>query len=117
MFMHLITPIDLLAQQQAPARKLDLIIRNAQVNGEDIVRPAQGTPTLRLLMGDQIELNWNVDAIMDLHLHGYKLEVLATPGVSALMAFRARATGRFPVEIHDERGRHRTILYIEVHPR
>ncbi len=117
MFMHLITPIDLLAQQQVPARKLDLIIRNAQVNGEDIVRPAQGTPTLRLLMGDQIELNWNVDAIMDLHLHGYKLEVLATPGVSALMAFRARATGRFPVEIHDERGRHRTILYIEVHPR
>jgi len=117
MFMHLITPIDLLAQQQVPARKLDLIIRNAQVNGEDIVRPAQGTPTLRLLMGDQIELNWNVDVVMDLHLHGYKLEVRATPGVSALMTFGARATGRFPLEIHDGRGRHRTILYIEVHPR
>ena len=117
MFMHLITPIDLLAQQQDPARKLDLMIRNAHVNGEDIVRPVKGAPTLRFLMGDQIEINWNVDVIMDLHLHGYKLEVRATPGVSALMTFRARATGRFPVEIHDERGRHRTILYIEVHPR
>ena len=65
-------------------------------------------------MGDLIEINWNVDAIMDLHLHlhAYKLEVRATPGVSALMAFRARATGRFPVEIHDERGRHRTIFFI-----
>ena len=96
MLMHLITPVDLLAQQ-APARKLDLMVRNAHVNGGDIVRPAQGAPTLRFLMGDEIEINWNVDAIMALHLHGYKLEVLATPGVSALMAFRARATGRFPV--------------------
>ncbi len=117
MLIHLITPIDLLAQQQATARKLDLVIRNGHVNGEDIVRPAQGAPTLRFRTGDQVDINWTVDVIMDLHLHGYKLDVRAMPGVSALMAFRARATGRFPLETHDERGRHRTILYIEVHPR
>jgi hypothetical protein len=117
MLMHLITPIDLLAQQPAPVRKLDLIIRNAHVTGADIVRPAQGAPTLRFRSGDQIDINWTVDAVMDLHLHGYRLEVRAMPGVSALMAFRARATGRFPLETHDEQGRHRTILYIEVHPR
>jgi len=117
MLMHLITPIDLLAQQPAPARKLDLIIRNAHVTGEDIARPAQGAPTLRFRSGDQIDINWTVDAVMDLHLHGYRLDVRAMPGVPALMAFRARATGRFPLETHDAQGRHRTILYIEVHPR
>jgi hypothetical protein len=114
--IHLIAPGSLLAQQ-APARKLDLSVRIGQVSAEGLVRPAQGAPTLRLLQGDEVDLNWNVDAAMELHLHGYKLEVRAAPGVPALMPFRARATGRFPVEIHDERGRHRTILYIEVHPR
>ncbi len=31
------------------------------------------------------------------------------------MAFRARATGRFPIEAHG--ARHTVLLYLEVHPR
>lgn len=114
--IHLITSVNISAQE-TPIRSLELTVRNGRVSVERIAGPAQGTPTMRLFQGEQVHITWDVDAVMELHLHGYKLEVRATPGVPAPMRFRARATGRFPVEIHDEGGRHRTILYIEVHPR
>ena len=116
LLVRLIAPVDLWAQEVS-ARRFDLTVRNAQVSAAELARPARGAPTLRILQGDAVEISWSVDAAMDLHLHGYKLEVRAAPGIAAVMPFRAHATGRFPVEIHDERGRHRPILYIEVHPR
>ena len=114
--IHLITSVNLSAQE-APIRKIELTVQNGQVRGAVIARLAKGAPTMRLLQGEQVDINWVVDANMELHLHGYRLEARAVPGVPAPMPFRAFATGRFPVEIHDERGQHRTILYIEVHPR
>ena len=114
--IHLITSVNLSAQE-VPIRKLELTVQNGQVSAAGIARPAKGAPTVRLLQGEQVDINWIVDATMELHLHGYRLEARAVPGVPAPMPFRARATGRFPVEIHDERVQHRTILYIEVHPR
>ena len=53
---------------------------------------------------------------MALHLHGYDLETQAAPGLDGVMSFVARAAGRFPVETHDAQGRHRAVVYIEVHP-
>jgi FtsP/CotA-like multicopper oxidase with cupredoxin domain len=103
--------------QSAPARRVALSISNDQVSGPGLEAPARGAPTLRVERGEQIELRWSADAPMELHLHGYKQEVRVAPGEPVLMAFSARATGRFPVETHDRGGRHRAILYIEVHPR
>jgi hypothetical protein len=43
--------------------------------------------------------------------------VRAAPDTPQVMRFEARATGRFPVEIHGSSGRHTTLIYVEVHPR
>lgn len=54
-----------------------------------------------------------------LHLHGYEIETHVAPDKPAIMAFRARLTGRFPVEIHGEGGkhRHRALVHVEIYPR
>ena len=49
------------------------------------------------------------------HLHGYDIEITVEEGKPQTMAFRARATGRFPIEMHG--GRHTVLVYLEVHPR
>jgi hypothetical protein len=74
------------------------------------------TPVLRLRQGDAVELRWSSDRSMALHLHGYNLEMQAAPGADTIMSFNARFAGRFPVETHNAQGRHRVILYVEVHP-
>ena len=62
---------------------------------------------------------------MTIHLEGYDISVVARPGQSETMKFKAFATGRFPVHAHEvdrgaapkhslERG---PLLRVEVHPR
>jgi hypothetical protein len=79
--------------------------------------PSRRAPTIALAHGDRIELRWTSNRDMVLHLHGYNLEVRVGPGRDAAMAFVARAAGRFAVETHDPDGRHRAVLYIEIHPK
>lgn len=67
--------------------------------------------------GETVELHWSSDRDAILHLHGYGLETRVSPGGEAVMSFKARAAGRFPVETHDAEGRHRAVVYVEVHPR
>jgi len=69
-----------------------------------------------------VEINWRADRPMILHLHGYDIEAAPGPDKPATMTFTARATGRFPIEIHSSTaegkgGRHVTLNHLEVHPR
>jgi len=77
----------------AEPRRFDLRIENGRIAGD--VKTA--------------------DRRTDVHLHGYNIEVTVNPGQTQVMAFRARATGRFPIEAHG--ARHTVLFYLEVHPR
>ena len=73
--------------------------------------------TLRVQQGDDVELRWSSDKPMELHLHGYDIEVKVSPQAPAVMSFKANIPGRFPVEPHGQELRHhRPVLYLEVHP-
>jgi hypothetical protein len=85
-------------------------------NGSALTQFEGRTTVLRLRQGEVVELRWSSDRRMDIHLHGYNLEVQATPELESAMSFTARFAGRFPIETHDAQGRHRAVLYIEVYP-
>ena len=89
-------------------RTFDLAIRNNQLPSEQ--------RTVRVRQGDEVTLRWTTDAPLTIHLHGYDIETLVSTGSAVVMKFSARATGRFPIEIHG-RGVERTLGYLEVHPR
>jgi len=73
--------------------------------------------TVKVQQGDDLELRWSSDKPIELHLHGYDIEVKVTPQVPAVMSFKASIPGRFPVELHGQGpGHHRPVLYLEVHP-
>ncbi|SRR6266542_4516124 len=93
---------------QSTKTVFDVAIANGQVTGAGA--------TLRVQQGDEVELRWSSDRPLSLHLHGYDIETTVAPQVSAVMSFKARLAGRFPVSEHREGARERTILYIEVHP-
>jgi hypothetical protein len=86
-------------------------------------RVAQSMRLIRVRQGDAVRLRWSTDRPIDLHLHGYDIEIKVEPGKSADMAFTARATGRFPVEEHkpNARGGHShgeaSLVRVEVYPR
>ena len=103
--------------QETPPRMIEIVLREGRASGPDLPAPARGAPTLRLTRGERVELRWTSDRTMDLHLHGYGIELRATGDATTVMAFLARAAGRFAVETHDRAGRHLTVLYLEVHPR
>ena len=103
--------------QDRPPRVVEIELREGRVSGPELRAPARGAPTLRLTRGDRVELRWSSDRTMDLHLHGYGIEMRADEGGTTVMAFLARAAGRFAVETHVPAGRHLTVLYLEVHPR
>jgi FtsP/CotA-like multicopper oxidase with cupredoxin domain len=80
-----------------------------------------GKKSIRVTRGDTVVLRWNSDTRLELHLHGYDVTVVATPGTPAEMKIVARATGRFPVEIHGQSGSsgghgHKDLLHLEVYP-
>jgi FtsP/CotA-like multicopper oxidase with cupredoxin domain len=103
--------------QDTPPRVIEIVLREGRASGPDLPAPARGAPTLRLTRGERVELRWTSDRTMDLHLHGYGIELRAAGDATTVMAFLARAAGRFAVETHDRAGRHLTVLYLEVHPR
>lgn len=91
----------------AEARHFDLRIENGRV--------ADNVRTVQVRQGEAVELRWSADRRTLVHLHGYDVEITVSPGQAQVMAFRARASGRFPIESH---GDHHTVLvYLEVHPR
>lgn len=93
-------------------QRIELAIQNRSLGIED--------STLRVTEGNRIELVWTTDEAVELHLHGYDIELNVLESEPAVMAFEAHATGRFPITSHgfgdDDHG-HQTLLYLEVHPR
>jgi hypothetical protein len=56
---------------------------------------------IRVTQGDLVKLRWRADQPLTVHLHGYDIEQALKLGAVAEMTFTARATGRFPVHVHD----------------
>ena len=80
---------------------------------------------VRVKQGDKVRLNLMADKTTEVHLHGYDIEKTVSPGRVAVMAFRARVAGRFPVTEHGSHshgnkksGGHgeKVLFYLEVHP-
>ena len=93
-------------------KTFEITIKNGRVVGEKSARVSKG---------DTVILRWSSDKALRLHLHGYGIEIAVTPAAPAEMKFLARATGRYPVEIHTEsepaRGRgHTPIFHLDVYP-
>ena len=92
----------------------------AVVNGA--VAPAQRI--LKVPHQADVRIAWSVDRPMTIHLEGYDISVLVSPGESKIMQFKAFATGRFPVHAHagdqGESKKHAhgrgALLRLEVHP-
>ncbi|HEV2546395.1 MAG TPA: hypothetical protein VGU20_03595 [Stellaceae bacterium] len=79
---------------------------------------------IRVKEGDVVMLRWTTDRPVVLHLHGYDIERLVTPGAVTELRFKATATGRFPVNLHaqreraDGRAQHEApLVNVEVYPR
>jgi hypothetical protein len=88
-------------------RHFDLHIENGRIAGN--------VTTIQVQQDDAVELKWSADRRTTVHLHGYDIEITVNPGQAQVMAFRARASGRFPIENHGDR--HTVLVYLEVHPR
>lgn len=85
-----------------------------------IKRKVEGPSTIRVKQGEEIRLRWSTDESVAVHLHGYDIEKTLRPGETVEMSFKAHATGRFPIEAHgfgEKKGKHVTLLYLEVLPR
>lgn len=97
----------------AETKHIEIKIENRDVT--------QGGPTVRVSEGDTVELIWQTDEAVELHFHGYDIELDVEPGTPAVMRFDAGIAGRFPVTshgfAHEEGHMHRPLLYIEVHPK
>jgi hypothetical protein len=79
---------------------------------------------LRVRQNDVVRLQVVSDAAGEVHLHGYRLELKLAPGVPRELTFKARATGRYPIEWHaageaqKDSGHHAPpVAVLEVHPR
>lgn len=90
-------------------QRFDLRIENNRLVGN--------LQTIRVRRDDAVAINWMADRLTVLHLHGYGIEKRVNAKTPMTMTFQAHATGRFPIEMHDERGNHKVVIYLEVHPR
>ncbi len=79
---------------------------------------------IRVKEGDFVRLLVSTDRTATLHLHGYDIERQVKPGTVTEFAFKAYATGRFPIHLHGQHaqsgsGAHEEapLVYIEVYPR
>ena len=73
-------------------------------------------PTIRVTEGDIVEFRWSSDEELNLHMHGYKIEIDVAPDSPATMRVNAIKTGRFPVLNHDGSPPN-VLLYLEVLPK
>jgi len=76
---------------------------------------------IRVKQNDIVKLQWTADKPSIVHLHGYDIEKHVVPGAVTDLTFTARATGRFPVNLHGGagaggHGHEDTLVTIEVYP-
>jgi len=96
----------------AATRAFDIVVKDGKV---------VGPKSVRVTKGDTVVLRWMSDRKLELHLHGYDVTTTVNPGTPAEMKIVARATGRFPVEVHGQGGAggshgHNNIFHLEVYP-
>lgn len=79
---------------------------------------------MKVVKNDSVRIRVTSDIPGELHLHGYRREATLVPGAHAELAFRAGATGRFPLEWHGRDSAPKTgghhgppLAALEVHPR
>jgi FtsP/CotA-like multicopper oxidase with cupredoxin domain len=87
-----------------------------QINNRKVITPPAA---IKLTEGDLVELRWTSDEKVELHLHGYDLKLIVVPGEPGAMAFRAFASGRFPITSHGWGSgghSHDALTYLEVYP-
>lgn len=105
-----VTLISVDIRTAAEPRVIDLAIRSGTLPEEQRV--------IRVQQGDEVTLRWTTDRALTVHLHGYDIEKKLTPNASTTIRFSAKATGRFPIEVHGAGHGQETILgYLEVYPR
>jgi FtsP/CotA-like multicopper oxidase with cupredoxin domain len=98
--------------QDGPRRVIE-----ARIENREVVAP---TEPIRVTEGDVVELRWTSDEAVELHLHGYDIELRVEQGEPAAMVIETRATGRFPITSHGWGGGghgHDALTYLEVYPR
>ena len=84
---------------------------------------AKAMRVLRVKQGDSVRLKWSSDQPLKLHLHGYDIEKTVTPGRVTEFAFKAHASGRFPINVHGSQPSQghapteHVLVYLEVYPR
>ena len=80
---------------------------------------------LKVLHESLVRIEWSSDRVMTVHLEGYGLSLTVQPGRSAVMEFKAVASGRFAVHAHEGQARggssthaygRSALLRLEVHP-
>lgn len=102
----------MVSSPKSEERTFDLKIERRKVMG--------GVKTITVKQGEQVSLRWTTDEAVTVHLHGYDVEKTLKPGETAVMSFKAHASGRFPIESHGfggKKGKHIVLLYLEVLPR
>jgi FtsP/CotA-like multicopper oxidase with cupredoxin domain len=105
-----LTFLPLPSRAAAEPRIFELSIRNGELPVERRV--------VRVRQGDDVTLRWTTNKALSIHLHGYDIEMPLSPAAPVSMRFTARASGRFPIEIHAHgRGGKRVLAHVEVHPR
>ena len=99
------------------AGRLRLIAPDARGHG-DSDKPATGYAPADFV-GDATSVidERTSDRPLVLHLHGYDIERRVAASAVTEFAFTAAATGRFPIEIHDDAHHEPPLAIIEVYPR
>lgn len=94
----------------AENRLIELAIKNGAI--------AEDQRLIKVNQGDDVTIRFTSDKPATVHLHGYDIEKSITPTAPTTMRFTARATGRFPIELHGSKpGQEAVLGYLEVHPR
>ena len=100
----------------AAAQEVSPQVIEVKIEKREVVVPQDA---IRITQGDVIELRWITDEAVDLHLHGYDVELHVGPEEPAAMTIEAYAAGRFPITSHgwgDGGHGHQALTYLEVYP-
>lgn len=76
----------------------------------------EGERTIRVTEGDVVELHWSSDEEIELHMHGYNVELAVGPGSRKIMRLNTTKAGRFAILNHDGSPPN-VLVYLEVAPK
>ena len=76
---------------------------NIVISGGNLVGDVD---SLRIKKNEDVTLNFDSDSEITVHLHGYDIEKTISAEHTAVMEFKANATGRFVVTTHEVESEH-----------